>query len=73
MGAYIANFELVLQPLVLISWVCIKVLFPMIFVNNYLFKVHSRNTRIMCEIWTPEQRYKAIKTPERNAGQVATS
>ena len=68
MGAYIANFELVLQPLVLISWVCIKVLFPMISVNNYLFKVHSRNTRIMCEIWTPEQRYKAIKTPEENAG-----
>ena len=66
-----ANFEHILQSPVFISWV--KVLFPIFSVNNYLFKVNNRNTRIMCEIWTPEQRYVAIKTPERNAGGVATS
>ena len=52
MGAYFANFKHTLHPLVFISWVCIKVLFP-IFFN---FKVNNRNTRIMSEIWTPEQR-----------------
>ena len=51
--------------------VCIEVLF-LIFSTN-LFKVNDRNTRIMCGIWTPEQRYVAIKTPERNGGWVATS
>ena len=66
-----ANFEHILQPPVFISWV--KVLFPIFSVNNYLFKVNSRNTRIMCAMWTPEQRCVAIKTPERNAGWVATS
>ena len=50
-----------------------SVLFPIFSVNNYLFKVNNRNTRIMCEMWTPEQRYVAIKKPERNAGWVATS
>ena len=69
----IANFEHILQPPVFISWVCIKVLFPIFSINNSLFKVNNRNTRIMCEIWTPEQRYISIKTPERNAGWVATS
>ena len=40
----IANFEHILQPPVFI-----KVLFPIFSVNNYLFKVNNRNTR-MCEI-----------------------
>ena len=66
-----ASFEHILQPPVFISWV--RVLFPILSVNNDLFKVNNQNTRIMCEMWTPEQRYVAIKTPERNAGWVATS
>ena len=66
-----ANFEHILQPPVFISWV--KVLFPIFSVNNYLFKVNNRNSRIICEMWTPQQRYAAIKTPERNAAWVATS
>ena len=64
MDSYIANFEHILQPLVFISWVCIKVLFPIFSVKNYQFKVNNRNTRIMCEIRTPEQRDIAINTPE---------
>ena len=66
-----ANFEQILLSPVFISWV--KVLFPIFSVNNYLFKVNNRNTRIMCEMWTPEQKYVAIKTPERNAGWVTPS
>ena len=64
-----ANFEHVLQPPVFISYVCIKALFPIFSVNSYQFKVSN----LMCEIGTPEQRYIAIKTPERNAGWVAAS
>ena len=66
-----ASFEHILQPPEFISWV--KVLFPIFSVNNDLFKVNNRNSRKMSEMWTPEQRYLAIKTPERNAGWVATS
>lgn len=74
MGAYFANFKRTLHHLVFVSWVCIKVLFPIFSVNNYNFKVNNRNIRIMFEIWTPEQRQNiAIKKPERNAGWVATS
>ena len=69
----IANFEHILQPPVYISWVCIKVLFPICTVNNYLFKVNNRKTEMMWEIWTLEQRCIAIKTPERDAGWFATS
>ena len=69
----IANFEHILQPPAFISWICIEVLFPIFNVNNYLFKDNNRNTRTMCEIWIPEQRYIVTKTPERNAGLVATS
>ena len=56
MGAYFANFKRTLHHLVFVSWVCIKVLFPIFSVNNYNFKVNNRNIRIMFEIWTPEQR-----------------
>ena len=64
MGAYIANFKHILQSIVFISWVCFKVSYPIFSLNNYQFKVNNRNTRIMYEIGTPEQRYLAIKTPE---------
>ena len=73
MGTSIANSEQILQPIVFISWVCIKVLFPIFFVNNYQSKANNRNTTIMSEIWAPEQRYMTLKTPERNVGWVATS
>ena len=59
------------MPPLFISWD--KVLFPTFSVDNYLFKVNDWDTRIMCEMWTPEQRYVAIKTPERNIWWVATS
>ena len=73
MGTSIANFEQILQPIIFISWVFIKVLFPIIFVNNYQFKANNRNTTIMSEIRAPEQRCIALKTPEQNVGWVATS
>ena len=77
MSAYIANFEHILQPIVFISWVYIKLLFLIFSFNNYQFKVTNQNTRTMleCEIWTSEHREQniAIKTPEQNAGRVATS
>ena len=62
-----ANFGHILQPPVFISSAFI------FFVKIYLFKVNNRIPKIMCEIWTPEQRYVAGKTPERNSGWVATS
>ena len=52
-GFYIANFEHILHTLVFISWVCIKVLFPILSVNNYLFKVNNQNTRVIYKIWMP--------------------
>ena len=67
MNTYISNFARILQPIVFISWVCIKKLLPMFFVSIYQFKVNNRNTRIVCKILTPEARYIVIKTPERNA------
>ena len=56
MGAYHTNFEHILQPPVFINWFCIKALFTISSVKNYLFKVNNRNTRIICEISTQEQR-----------------
>ena len=47
MGVYIANFKHTLQPIVFISWVCIKVSFPIFSLNNYQFKINDRNTGIM--------------------------
>ena len=73
MGTSIANSEQILQPIIFISWVCIKVLFRIFFVNNYQFKANNRNTTIMSEIRAPEQRCIALKTPEQNVGWVATS
>ena len=64
MSTYISNFARILQPIVFIGWVCIKVLLPMFFVNIYQFKVNSRNTRIVCKILTPKERYIVIKIPE---------